>query len=97
VLLRDSEGSAYPVWQSWVSHEGEPWLFAEIRLEENGPTGLELAQKAVAIRPKLKVLYTTGADVTDGTKALFVEGSAFLGKPYTPAQLVAAVGALLPN
>jgi CheY-like chemotaxis protein len=72
-------------------------LFADIRLEEHGPTGIELAQQAVTMRPKLKVLYTTGADVTDGTKALFVDGSAFLPKPYTPAQLVAAVGSLLPN
>src|SRR3954467_2020414 len=47
--------------------------------------------------PKLKVVYTTGGDVTDGMKALFVDGSAFLPKPYTPAQLVTAVGALLPN
>jgi hypothetical protein len=46
-------------------------------LEENGPNGLELAQEALTIRPKLKVLYTTGGDVTDGMKALFVEGSAF--------------------
>jgi|SRR5688572_1939052 DNA-binding NtrC family response regulator len=72
-------------------------LFADIRLEENGPTGLELAQKAVAILPKLKVLYTTGGDVTDGMKALFVKGSAFLPKPYTPSQLITAVGGLLPN
>src|SRR3954468_17067567 len=72
-------------------------LFADIRLEENGPNGLELAQEALTINPKLKVLYTTGSDVTDGMKALFVEGSAFLPKPYTPAQLVTAVGALLPN
>jgi CheY-like chemotaxis protein len=72
-------------------------LFADIRLEENGPTGLDLAQQAIAIRPKLKVLYTTGADVTDGTRALFVPGSAFLPKPYTPAQLIEAVGQLLPN
>jgi DNA-binding NtrC family response regulator len=72
-------------------------LFADIKLEEGGPNGLELAEKAVAIRPKLKVLYTTGSDVTDGTKALFVEGSAFLQKPYTPGQLVQATGALLPN
>jgi CheY-like chemotaxis protein len=72
-------------------------LFADINLEEGGPNGLELAQQAVEMRPKLKVLYTTGADVTDGTKALFVKGSAFLSKPYTPTQLVAAIGALLPN
>ena len=72
-------------------------LFADINLEEGGPSGLELAQKAVAMRPKLKVLYTTGADVTDGTRALFVEGSAFLPKPYTPAQLIEGVGVLLPT
>jgi hypothetical protein len=65
-------------------------------LEEGGPNGLELAQKAVAMRPKLKVLYTTGADVTDGTRALFVEGSVFVPKPYTPAQLIEGIGALLP-
>ena len=58
---------------------------------------MELAQQAVAMRPKLKVLYTTGADVTDGTRALFVAGSAFLAKPYTPAQLIEGIGALLPN
>jgi DNA-binding NtrC family response regulator len=72
-------------------------LFADIMLEENGPTGLDLAQQAVTIHPKLKVLYTTGGDVTDGMKALFVKDSAFLTKPYTPAQLTAAIGALLPN
>jgi DNA-binding NtrC family response regulator len=71
-------------------------LFADIMLEENGPTGLDLAQQAVTIHPKLKVLYTTGGDVTDGMKALFVKDSAFLPKPYTPAQLTAAIGALTP-
>ena len=72
-------------------------LFADIRLEDHGPDGIELARQAVAMRPKLKVLYTTGADVTDGTKALFVQNSAFLPKPYTPTQLIQAVGTLLPN
>lgn len=72
-------------------------LFADIKLEENGPTGLELAQKALAIRPKLKVLYTTGAGITDGTKALFVEGSAFLPKPYTPAQLIEGIRTIMPT
>jgi CheY-like chemotaxis protein len=62
-------------------------LFADINLEEGGPNGLELAQAAVKILPKLKVLYTTGADVTDGTRALFVEDSAFLPKPYTQRSL----------
>ena len=56
-------------------------LFADINLEEGGPNGLELAQEAVAMRPRLKVLYTTGPDLTDGTRALFVAGSAFLTLP----------------
>jgi hypothetical protein len=33
------------------------------------------------------VLYTTGQTVTDGLKALLVEGSALLPKPYTVDQL----------
>jgi DNA-binding NtrC family response regulator len=72
-------------------------LFADIRLHEGEPTGLELAQEAVAIRPGLRVLYTTGFDITDGTRALFVAGSGFLQKPYTPAQLIEGIEALLPS
>src|SRR5580704_4156821 len=44
--------------------------------------GLELAQQAAKLRPGLRVLYTTGQGVTDGMKALFIEGSEFLPKPY---------------
>jgi CheY-like chemotaxis protein len=53
--------------------------------------GLELAQQARRLRPELRVLYTTGASVTDGMRALFVEGSGFLAKPYDINQLAAAV------
>jgi HEPN domain-containing protein len=49
--------------------------------------GLKLAKKAFEARPNLKVLYTSGQAVTDGMKALFVEKSAFLQKPYTVEQL----------
>ena len=37
--------------------------------------GIEWAKQAVAIRPDLNVLYTTGQGVTDGMKALFVARS----------------------
>jgi DNA-binding NtrC family response regulator len=70
-------------------------LFTDINLVENGPSGIDLAREARAIRPKLHVLYTTGEVVTDGAKALMVEGSAVLAKPYTPDQLTAAITALL--
>jgi DNA-binding NtrC family response regulator len=57
--------------------------------------GLELAQQAVRLRPGLRVLYTTGQGITDGMKALFVEGSAFLAKPYDLNQLAMKIGEIL--
>jgi hypothetical protein len=56
---------------------------------------VELAKEAVDMRPGLPVLYTSAAGVTDGTRALFVEDSAFLPKPYNVPQLTAAVSAML--
>jgi CheY-like chemotaxis protein len=64
-------------------------IFTDLQLAENGPGGIELG-----IRPKVKVLYTSGQGITDGTKALMVEGSTFLPKPYTPEQLTAAIAGL---
>jgi len=66
-------------------------LFTDIKLVEDGPTGLDLAVAARQRRPNLRVLYTTGQVVTDGMKALMVEGSAYLPKPYTPDQLSAMI------
>jgi DNA-binding NtrC family response regulator len=62
-------------------------LFTDIRLQGDIQAGLTLAQRATGRRPELRVLYTTGLSVTDGMKALFVENSAFLPKPYTVDQL----------
>jgi DNA-binding NtrC family response regulator len=67
--------------------EGIDLLFVDLGLYEDRNIGLDLAQHAVARKPDLKVLYTTGQDVTDGMKALFVEGAALLPKPYTIEQL----------
>ena len=44
------------------------------------------------MRPRLKVLYTSGQAVTDGMAALFVNNSAFLPKPYTVKQLGTMLG-----
>jgi two-component SAPR family response regulator len=62
-------------------------LFVDVELDEGRQEGLELATQAVALRPELKVLYATGQEVTDGMRALFVEQSAALPKPYTVGQL----------
>ena len=53
------------------------------------------AQNAQARRPKLSYLYTTGAGVNEGMKALFIEPFLFLPKPYTMEQLTKSVAFLL--
>jgi DNA-binding NtrC family response regulator len=65
-------------------------LFTDINMPD-GPDGLELARRAVELRPELRVLYTSGGGQADGMTALFVEGSIFLPKPYTREQLMEAV------
>ncbi len=62
-------------------------LFTDIELRGDDQAGLGLAQAAVKKQSGLRVLYTSCHSVTDGMKALFVENSAFLPKPYTIDQL----------
>jgi CheY-like chemotaxis protein len=68
-------------------------LFTDINMPDgpDGLDGLELARRAVEIRPDLRVIYTTGGGLTDGMNALFVEGGTFLPKPYNGQRLVDAV------
>jgi CheY-like chemotaxis protein len=70
-------------------------LFTDIYLKHSVLGGCELAHQAIELRPKLRVLYTTGNFVTDKMKALFVEGMQCLRKPYTQHQLEDCVAALL--
>jgi len=70
-------------------------LFTDIYLKAAVLGGYELAHKAIELRPKLRVLYTTGNSITDKVKALFVEGAQFLQKPYTQHQLQNSVEELL--
>jgi len=70
-------------------------FFTDIYLKKAVSGGIELAHQAIKLRPKLRVLYTTGDSVTDKLKALFVEGARFLRKPYTLDQLQGSIGDLL--
>jgi CheY-like chemotaxis protein len=70
-------------------------LFTDIYLKNSVLAGCELAHQAVGLRPTLRVLYTTGNFVTDKMKALFVEGTHCLEKPYTQRQLQQCVTAML--
>ena len=63
-------------------------LFVDIILNGDTQAGLELAKRAVELKPRLKVVYSTGLSVTDEMKASFVPGSAILEKPYTVDQLL---------
>lgn len=70
-------------------------LFTDIYLKTAVHGGCDLATQAIRLRPKLRVLYTTGNAITDKMKALFVEGTHFLPKPYTQHQLQNSVEGLL--
>ena len=62
-------------------------LFTDLYLKTTVLGGCDLAHQAIEIRPRLRILYTTGNYVTDKIKARFVEGTHCLRKPYTPLQL----------
>ena len=70
-------------------------LFIDLTLGGDPEAGLRVAQEAKSARPKLSVLYTTGASVNEGMKALFVEPFLFLPKPYTVEQLTKSILFLL--
>src|ERR1700674_3378054 len=70
-------------------------LFTDIYLKDSVLGGCELAHQAIALRPELRVLYTTGNFVTNKMRALFVAGTKCLCKPYTQDQLHDSVDALL--
>jgi CheY-like chemotaxis protein len=62
-------------------------LFTDIYLNTSMHGGCDLAQKAIELRPNLRVLYTTGNFINDEMKALFVADTQCLRKPYTDDQL----------
>jgi hypothetical protein len=70
-------------------------LFTDIELSNALQGGIDLAQEGVHLRPEMLVVYTSGREVTDGMRALFVERSLYLRKPYLAAQLAEAVGTVL--
>ncbi len=72
-------------------------LFIDIRLGSDLEAGLAVAQEAKERRPALSVVYTTGAGVNEGMKALFIDPFLFLAKPYTFEQLTKSVAFLLSN
>jgi DNA-binding NtrC family response regulator len=70
-------------------------LFTDIRMNTDALAGFEVARQGVALRPALRVLYVSGAEMTDETTAMFVKGGTFLRKPYGEIELRTSVDAAL--
>ena len=70
-------------------------LFIDIRLDTKAYGGCDIAERAVGIRPDLRVLYTSGNPLTPETARHFVNGGQFLEKPYSFDRLERSVNALL--
>jgi DNA-binding NtrC family response regulator len=75
--------------------DGLDLVFTDLNLEDENEGGLQVGQLVATKLPQMPVLYTSGRNLTDGMRALFVEPSAFLPKPYTIDDLVEAVDRLL--
>jgi len=70
-------------------------LFTDIYLKTEVLGGCELVRQAITLRPKLRVLYTTGNSLTNELRAQFVEGTNCLSKPYSQRQLQKSLEDLL--
>ena len=66
-------------------------LFTDMRLGDEHHGGIVVANYGREHNAEIRVLYTTGSGVNDGTRALFVEHHWFLPKPYRPSDLEIAV------
>jgi CheY-like chemotaxis protein len=70
-------------------------LFTDLTLHEDHDAGIEGAKLVAERRTGTPVLYTSGRGLTDGLRALFVENSDFVAKPYTDTLVLAALEGLL--
>jgi CheY-like chemotaxis protein len=70
-------------------------VFTDICLGDDQEAGIHVGQSVRQRRPQTPVLYTSGFNLTDGLKELFVDRSEFLAKPYTDQQLIEALAELL--
>ena len=70
-------------------------LFTDLTLRDEHNGGIEVANLLAHVRPETPVVYTSGRELTDGLKTLFVENSHFLAKPYTNTQMSDCLGKML--
>ena len=66
-------------------------FLVDIILNQDMQAGIELAKRAIELKPGLKVVYSTGLTLTDHVKALLVPGAVVLEKPYKLDQLLTSL------
>ena len=89
VLQAPTGAQALKVWQE---HKNEIDLLLTDMMMPEGVSGRELAEKVLAEKPRLKVIYSSGYSVdVVGPGYCLEEGSNYLQKPYQPETLVRAV------
>ena len=70
-------------------------VVTDINLGDDREAGIHVGKLVRQLWPQMPVLYTSGFNMTDGLKELFVDKSEFLDKPYTDLQLIEAMARLL--
>jgi PAS domain S-box-containing protein len=88
VLCAASGPDALQVWQE--HRDAISLLLTDLVMPE-GMTGLELAQRLLKERPRLKVVYTSGYPARAGDGPPLMEGVNFLQKPYSTPNLAQTV------
>lgn len=78
-----------------LSAQPEPHLLFTDVVLGSGINGFELAQRAVRLRPRLKIIYATGYAWNLGEQHEALPGSRMLQKPYRAVELLRDVDALL--
>ena len=85
-------GSGIEALDVWQKHQGSIDLLLTDMVMPQGMSGIELAQKLSALKPQLKVIFTSGYSVGDlDTEFIRHGGGYFLQKPYTRTTLAKAV------
>ena len=89
VLMAGSGNEAIGIWDP--NRDRVDLLLTDIIMPD-GLTGRQLAEKFLAEKPGLKVIYTSGySPETAGLQSGELEGRLFLPKPYSPSQLAQCV------
>jgi CheY-like chemotaxis protein len=78
--------------QVWELNSGRIDLVLSDVVMPGGMSGRELAERLLASRPQLRIIFTSGYNVEETNTDFFrQDGAAFLQKPYTRADLAKAV------